>query len=140
MLCITETWVSVDDKFTMCHATPNGFKIVSASRIGKRGGGIAVIMRDSINCKHLANFKYKTFEVLLLRVTSFTKTFSVATIYRPPGPLGNFLAELNEFLVTLMSASDDFILVGDFNIHMDLSSNDSSHDCCSEWKWPVAPW
>ena len=59
-------------------------------------------------------------------MTSFTKTFSVAIIYRPPGPLGNFLAELNEFLVTLVSASDDFILVGDFNIHMDLSSNDSS--------------
>ena len=126
VLCITETWVSNSDNFSTNSITPCGFSVVSASRIGKRGGGIAVIIKNQLKYKRHANFTCSTFEVLLLHVTSFTKTFAIAIIYRPPGPLGSFLTELNEFLVTLVSTFDDFLLLGDFNIHIDLPNDDSS--------------
>ena len=64
-------------------------------------------------------------------MTSVAKTFSLVTIYRPPGPVGNFFVELGDFLATLSSNDDDFILAGDFNIHMDKQFDPSSRNMIS---------
>jgi len=126
ILCITETWISVNDNFATRNVTPIGYNIISNSRNGKRGGGVAVILKDHLAYKKLVTVVCDTFEVLLLRVTSCTKSFVIATIYRSPGPLANFLTELNNFIANLVSNSDDFVLAGDFNIHMDMTTDDSA--------------
>ena len=45
-------------------------------------------------------------------------------VYRAPGPYSEFLAEFSEFLTSLVLKTDKVIIVGDFNIHVDVD-NDS---------------
>ncbi|MDF4294885.1 hypothetical protein P3465_23480, partial [Vibrio parahaemolyticus] len=45
-------------------------------------------------------------------------------MYRAPGPYSEFLSEFSEFLSSLVLKSDKVIIVGDFNIHVDVD-NDS---------------
>ncbi|KAG5847076.1 hypothetical protein ANANG_G00122110, partial [Anguilla anguilla] len=43
-------------------------------------------------------------------------TFHVIVLYRPPGPLGSFLDELDTFLSSLPEDGTPAILLGDFNL------------------------
>ena len=86
ILCITETWLQSDDSFTANHVTPSGYSIVSSPRLNRRGGGIAVIIKNDFLFKRLTCSSFSTFEVLLVQVISSSKSFVIATIYRPPGP------------------------------------------------------
>src|SRR5271156_2039631 len=126
ILCITEKWLQSDDSFTANHVTPSGYSIVSSPRLNRRGGGIAVIIKNDFLFKRLTCSSFSTFEVLLVQVISSSKSFVIATIYRPPGPLDNFLTELCDLISTLMARYNDFILTGDFNIHVDTVSDESS--------------
>jgi hypothetical protein len=126
ILCLSETWLQPDDTFTTNHVTPCGYSIVSNPRLNKRGGGLAVLMKNNLHFKRQSNIYFNTFEVLVVQVTSSSKSFAVATIYRPPGSLRNFLSELGDFLSTLVAKYNDFILAGDFNIHVDVPSEESS--------------
>jgi len=45
-------------------------------------------------------------------------------VYRAPGPYYEFLSEFSEFLSSLVLNTDKVIIVGDFNIHVDIE-NDS---------------
>jgi hypothetical protein len=125
VLCVTETWLQANDSFTAKSVTPNGFSIISNPRQNRRGGGVATIVTNDLCCKRLANVYCSTFEALLVQITS-TKTFAIATIYRSPGPLNNFLIELGDFISTLVVKYEDFLLTGDFNIHMDNASDEST--------------
>ncbi len=46
-------------------------------------------------------------------------TFVLATVYRPPGHHTDFIKEFADFLSELVLAADRFLIVGDFNIHVD---------------------
>ena len=131
VLGITETWLQSNDSFTTNNITPSGFSIVSNPRINKRGGGVAIIIKNDFTCRRLATASFSTFEVLLVQVTSSMKFFVIATIYRSPGPLRNFLSELSDFLSTLVAKYDNFLLAGDFNIHMDIKNDESSKKLCA---------
>jgi len=125
VLCITETWLQSNDNFTTSNVTLTGFNIISNPRLNKRGGGVSVIIKNDFYFKRLAGVCYGTSEVLLVQITSFTKSFVIATIYRSPGALTNFLTDLSDLLSILVAKYDDFILAGDFNIHMDIETNES---------------
>ena len=126
VLCVTETWLQASDSFTTNSVTPNGFSIVSNPRLNRRGGGVATIIKNDLCCKRLANVCCSTFEALLVKITSSTKSFAIATIYRSLGPLNNFLIEFADFLSTLVVKYEDFLLTGDFNIHMDNATDEST--------------
>jgi exonuclease III len=134
ILCITENWLHSDDIFTTNHVTPIGYSIVSSPRLNRRGGGIAVIIKDNLHFKRLACASFSTFEVLLLQITSSSKSFLIGTVYRPPGPLSNFLTEFSELTSTLLANYKDFILAGDFNIHVDIATDDSSKKLTEQLK------
>ena len=85
-----------------------------------------MLIKNDLHSKRQASVCFSTFEVLLVQVTSSSKSFAIATIYRPPGPLGNLLSDLSDFLSTLVAKYNDFILAGDFNIHVDIASDESS--------------
>ena len=44
-------------------------------------------------------------------------------VYRSPGPYSEFLSEYSEFLSALLLKTDKVIIVGDFNIHVDVENN-----------------
>ena len=125
ILCITETWLQPEDKFTASNVTPSGYSIVSNPRLIRRGGGVAAIIKSDLSCKRLTNICFSTFEALLVKISSSSKSFAIGTIYRSPGHPNNFLVEFGEFLSTLIAKYDDFLLGGDFNIHMDNATDES---------------
>ncbi len=46
-------------------------------------------------------------------------SLALATVYRPPGPT-DFLKEFADFLSDLLVNVDKALIVGDFNIHIDV--------------------
>ena len=131
VLCVTETWLQVSDSFTANSVTPNGFSILNNPRLNKRGGGVATIIKNDLCCKRLANVCFSSFEALSVNVTSSTKSLAIVTIYRSPGPLNNFLIDLSDFLSTLVVKYEDFLVAGDFNIHMDNMNDESTKKMAS---------
>ena len=52
-----------------------------------------------------------------------TQSLFIATVYRPPGPYTAFLIEFTEFLSDLVVIADNIQIFGDFNIHMEKSTD-----------------
>ncbi|XP_065815183.1 uncharacterized protein, partial [Labrus bergylta] len=69
-----------------------------------------------------------SFESLVLSFSHpVSRTFQpVVVVYRPPGPYSEFLSEFAEFLSDSVLNSDKIIVVGDFNIHVDVDNNSLS--------------
>ena len=59
--------------------------------------------------------KFKSFEILLAKLTNVAKGVTLAIIYRPPkGNISEFVTELNE-LICSGELGDSFIICGDLN-------------------------
>ena len=65
---------------------------------------------------------FSTFEVLTFK-HGLLNPVLFAIIHRPPKPTSRFLAELPEFLSSLVLNYDRDVLNSDFNIHVDDSTN-----------------
>ncbi|CDQ87263.1 unnamed protein product [Oncorhynchus mykiss] len=52
-----------------------------------------------------------------------TQSLFIATVCRPPGPYTAFLTEFPEFLSDLVVIADNIHIFGDFNIHMEKSTD-----------------
>ena len=50
-------------------------------------------------------------------------SFVLAVVYRPPGPYSVFLDEFSDFAADLATYSDNILLIGDFNIHVNNPSD-----------------
>ena len=50
IICLTETWLDVHSKFKL-----EGYTIFRKDRPDRRGGGIAVLVKNTINCEPLPN-------------------------------------------------------------------------------------
>ena len=44
--CLTETWLNADDPVTIGELCPNGYKLISIPRKDRRGGGVAVVLKN----------------------------------------------------------------------------------------------
>ena len=70
---------------------------------------------------------YTTFENLVIDIGSSTSPFMIACVYRPPGSCSDeFLDQFLNLFEYLSSVSSSFLMCGDFNIHVDTSSSDST--------------
>ncbi len=65
--------------------------------------------------------KFDSFECLALSVSASLST-AVATAYRPPKTNKDFLSEFSYILSFLCLKFERILLLGDFNIHMDIKS------------------
>ena len=50
-------------------------------------------------------------------------SFVLAVVYRPPGPYSVFVDEFSDFAADLATYSDNILLIGDFNIHVNNPSD-----------------
>src|SRR3977135_3713314 len=121
----------LEHKLDVLCVTPNGFSIFSNPRLDRHGGEVAAIIKNDLCCKGLANVCFSSFETLLVKITLSTKSLTIVTIYRSPGPLNNFLIDLSDFLSTLVVEYEDFLVAGDFNIHMDKMNDESTEKMAS---------
>ncbi len=96
---------------------------------GQRGGGVAIIHKQSLSISLDKTIQYDQFECMLCSVLLKRNTINLYVFYRPPPNQVNgfktstFLNEWADFLSHESVQQADIIMVGDINIHMD----DSKH-------------
>ena len=118
--------------------TPAGFKFVHLPWPVGRGGGIGIIHKKQVDVRLQDITSFRSFEHMQLLIKSFGKWIPVIGAYRPPPSAtiklttSLFLSEFTTLLENLSITSGELLILGDFNLHIDLhidkpSNPDASH-------------
>ena len=125
-LCVlTETWLKGDirDEPIIAELKPNGYKIHHISRCKTRGGGVALLYKDTLNVTMNRRSTWSSFEYMECSVAT-SSPLRLVVIYRPPHHDFNaFVRNFTEYLELLVITRSELLLIGDFNIHLDDASN-----------------
>jgi len=124
VIAVSETWETSINSDLM--NIPGYNKCSQYRNTGELGGGVALLVRKSLDYSPL-KLQTKTFESVFLELkTCPTRPTIIAAIYRPPGgSLADFNQEYESVLAELTRKnSKNIILAGDFNINL---LNHSSH-------------
>ncbi|XP_074501484.1 uncharacterized protein LOC141773537, partial [Sebastes fasciatus] len=128
LFCLTETWLCQEEYVSLNESTPPSHINTHIPRDTGRGGGVAAIFDSSLLINPKTKLNYNSFESLVLSLSHPTwkalQPILFVIVYRAPGPYSEFLSEFSEFLSSLVLKTDKVIIVGDFNIHVDVD-NDS---------------
>ena len=93
-------------------------------RSDKKGGGIALIYNtDSVSISNINIGKYESFEFSIWRINDQKFVWHLIGIYHPSSSTLNisditFLDQLSEFIGEIRIKYQDFIITGDFNMHV----------------------
>jgi hypothetical protein len=103
---------------------PN-YKFHHIPRSYSRGGGVAVLVRDGLHVRMKELSEFESMECMDVVVSSASTSFELVIVYRPPPSTENkltttlFFAELSSFMETVTVGSDNLLITGDFNVHVD---------------------
>ena len=117
---LTETWLQEEDIYTINEVCPPGYTAIHEDRKEQRGGGLAVICSDAFKPKRIKTAKCSSFENLVVRMTSASRSLRLVTIYRPPSnSISTFCEEFKCLLEDIGLVDEPLIISGDFNVHWD---------------------
>lgn len=122
---VTETWFHENDQAAKIECTPTGYKILDKPRIGRTGGGIAIVYRENISAIENSTCNPTSFELSEWTLTIGTFKLLLVLIYRPPYSsthpitVNTFIDEFADYLETLVLRQYSLLICGDFNIHVD---------------------
>ena len=137
VLALTETWHQYTADMTIKRAVPSGYSLhdmprvvpdVTANHINH--GGLALVYRSALNLRRkTTNFVPTTFELLMCSSNTTGPSLLYVVIYRPGSspPSNSFFDELTNLFETIITMKSDLVIMGDFNIHVDDSSNQYGH-------------
>ena len=126
IVAITESWLGQHDDAVHVELCPEGYNLLDHTRKKRRGGGTALLFRDSV-CVHKIDAGNRTsyeFSEWLIYLTSAEK-MRVTVVYRPPYsgehkvPTSVFFDEFSAYLESLLLCKERLLICGDFNIHVD---------------------
>ena len=124
--CVCETWFDAKNgKFTTS-IKDAGFEIFHGHREEKRGGGTAIIYKKTLDAKpgEASTSKYLSFKFSNFILTSAKSKIVLVCIYRKQETSCNiFCEELEKFLEGIFHKGDIVILVGDFNVWVDIEDD-----------------
>lgn len=104
--------------------TPPGYDLISSPRLSGEGGGVAFLVRQSLTYT-LNHIESSTFEAIAITIRLPSTSLSILNIYRPPDSsrysysFNEFISEFHSILTTYATTPHHFLIVGDFNIHVD---------------------
>ena len=118
ILCISESFLSPQVSENLLPFP--GYQIFRRDREGRRGGGVAILLRAECRAQELAMPDGGPLETLWVSVSwSGHRPITVGAIYRPPtSPLGSSLEHLGEQLQAARCLDRPVFLLGDININM----------------------
>ena len=124
LLCVSETWLT-PATLSRFMVFP-GYAMVRRDRASSapgqrvRGGGVAILHRDSIQCQVLQTPETRLLETLWLSVTwRGGRPAVVGVVYRPPaGSVCQAVEELQEQLREVLLRDRPVFLLGDININV----------------------
>ena len=129
---LTETWLKLDDKAKFAEIKDHGFDIISAPRRG-RGGGVAFLYNPSIVKLSRNTVRYSSFEVLEAVLKTNNQLIRLCVIYRSTQQSSQksyqvtrkklFMVQFSDYLDGLLTKSGCPVIAGDFNFHMEDSSD-----------------
>ena len=137
-LCLTETWIKHTTTCTeLAHCTPPNYSLLSFPRPFNRpntnseaaAGGTAFLIREPFTQLPSYENSFTSFESSSVTLKLPGSKISVFNVYRPPSsshyskPNSVFLDEFNSFLSLAATTPHEFIITGDFNIHVDNCTN-----------------
>ena len=110
--------------------TPKGYESYNAHRDARKGGGVAIICRNELQCK-VKEFDrdFPSFECMQLDVRGNNKCYSLYPLYRPEPnneTISKFLEEFSTLLEEISVVPQDIVILGDFNIHIDVDNSTSA--------------
>ena len=136
LLVTTETWLrdTEDDQQWLLgtELNWNGFQTLPVNRKIKKGGGIALTIKDNIKVKHEDSTEYNSFEHAIWNISNKNMpTFTVVAIYQPPSNCqgstdATFIDQFTDLLTTLQTKYNNIIILGDINMHMDDPNNQNA--------------
>ena len=133
ILCISETWLyEKGDEATKKQLKPETYEILSKSRKGRSGGGLAFIHRTPLVKKDIDSsfsFSHLSYELFCSELSlNGIKTLLICIYY--PGyskkhtySRAKFIDEFAELIISIRNFNKPFIICGDFNIHLDVLSD-----------------
>ena len=131
IVCLQETWLGKGDKAILAEIKEHGLDIISISRTQQNtGGGVAIIHKPQFKVKHIQHKeRFKTFEFVIADHSTSNSCKRIISIYRPPysvkhrHTIKDFIIEFERFLDGMLSYTNDLMIVGDFNIHMERNAD-----------------
>ena len=126
---VTETWLRPSDtQGLMDEITPAGFQLHQVPRENKKGGGVAVLVRNDIDSVRCQIDRRETFEHITIQLSDRQSSqLLVHVIYRPPSTSkSRFIEEFNSFMEAAALSPHENIILGDVNIQLD------SQNCWTE--------
>ena len=143
LFCLTETWISpLTTNFEIKSCCPPNFSLYSFPRPPLStsssivGGGTAFLLDNSCTYLSSSSHIYESFELSSITFKSSSSKLTVHNIYRPPPstttkcrsyvPFAQFLSDFKDFLSSASTTPHDFLITGDFNIHLDCPTNSDS--------------
>ena len=133
LIAIVETWLNIveKDNKVIKDLTPADYKFVHLPRKSRRGGGVGLVYRSSFKVVVNRRDDMKSFEYLDVDISSSGNSTKLVIIYRPPTSKKNkhsyddFLVEFTGFIEHYALMTTRFAIVGDFNIHWDVPSDNN---------------
>ena len=123
---LQETWLTTGDLSVYAELKENGFRVVKLERSDKRGGGLAILIKQDItkNVIPCHEFEYEDFENCCCFITIGKTKISIVNIYRPPNKSKpRFLIQFEKFLSSLLEREGMLVMAGDFNIDLSVDDN-----------------
>ena len=115
---------------TRIRTNRNDFQTLPINRKTRRGGGIALTIKNNIRIKQQDSTEYNSFKHAVWNINhKDMPTFTVVAIYHPPSDCQNstdpiFIDQLSDLLTTLQTKYSNIIILGDINMQMDDPSNE----------------
>ena len=134
----TETLFKLDIKSQLrvqgSELNTDGYRLGLANReSGLRGGGLALIYKDTMDCKLIEKGQSHTFEHTQWDILGHNMTMLLLAIYHPPASpkhrhtVNEFVTEFVHLLADiLVNFTADLIIAGDFNIHVNNEDSDDA--------------
>jgi hypothetical protein len=124
-LFISESWLKPSLNSNLVSIP--GYYLLRNDRLGKRGGGVAIFLRNDITSKLLAsscpNYSARP-EFLIVELKLKNENVLACVVYRPPKT--GYLSELEQQLQLLLPNYSHTLIMGDFNTN--LSPQNSSFE------------
>jgi hypothetical protein len=116
ILCLSETWL--DSTYLDADISIAGYTLFRKDRKQKRGGGVAIYIRDSLTfLDRSQKITGYDIEMVLVEIVSnnYDSNLLVATLYRPPDAKSDYFDTIIDCLDSCLSDDKDFIILGDIN-------------------------
>ena len=122
MICVTETWLRPSDTQGLVdEITPAGFQLYHVPSRNKKGGGVAVFVRNDIDGMLYQTDQRDTFEHITVKLSERQSSqLLVHIIYRPLNTSkSKLIEEFTCFMEAAALSPHQNIVLGDANIQLD---------------------